>query len=145
MKDKKQNKKPNKEQEYLNNWKKAQADLENFQKEVAKKMEEFAKFSSREIFSEMTGVMDNLDMARKYAKGNLKSGLDQVLGQFLGIMDKYGVKNIEVKPGDKFDPNLHEAVEGDGDTVQEIVRPGYTMHDRVLRPVRVKLDLVKQN
>jgi len=135
----KKTKKPNKEEEYLNNWKKAQADLENFQKESVKRMEEFGRYFSKDIFSEMVEVIDNLEMALQYAEGNLKAGLEQVLKQSKDLMEKYGVKKIEAKPGDKFDPHLHEAMEGTGDTIAEQVRPGYMIHERVLRPARVKI------
>ena len=135
----KKKKKENKEEEYLNNWKKAQADLENFQKEVANKMEDLGKYFSQDIFQEMTEVVDNLESAVQYAEGELKTGLDQVLKKSKGLMEKHGVKKIEVKAGDKFDPHLHEAMEGIGDTIAEQVRPGYMIHDRVLRPALVKV------
>ena len=52
-------------------------------------------------------------------------------------MKKYGVEKIVI--GDKFDPMLHEVVEGaEGDKIEE-VRAGYTMHGRVIRPTRVKI------
>lgn len=132
-------KKPNKEEEYLNNWKKAQADLENYQKEASKRMEDFARFANREVISEMVEVMDNLEEALKYAEGDIQKGLEQVIKKFDETLEKYGVKKIVVNAGDKFDPILHEAVEGMGEVVDKLVRGGYKIYDKVLRPSRVKV------
>ncbi len=132
-------KKPNKEEEYLNNWKRAQADLENYQKEVSKRMEDFARFANQEVIGEMIEVMDNLEMALQYAKGDIQKGLEQVIKRFNETLEKYNVKKIVVNVGDKFDPALHEAVEGTGEIVDKLVREGYKIYDKVLRPSRVKV------
>ena len=132
-------KKPNKEDEYLNNWKRAQADLENYQKEAAKRMEEFARFANREVIGEMIEVMDNLEMALQYAEGDIRKGLEQVIKKFDETLERYNVKKIVVNVGDKFDPVLHEAVEGTGEVVDKLVRGGYKIFDKILRPSRVKV------
>lgn len=133
------NKKLNKEDEYLNNWKRTQADLENYQKEVSKRMEDFARFANQEVIGEMIEVMDNLEAALQYAEGDIRKGLEQVIKRFDGTLEKYNVKRIVVNVGDKFDPILHEAVEGVGETVDKLVREGYKIYDKVLRPSRVKV------
>jgi len=134
----KKKKKSNKEEEYLNNWKRAQANLENYQKEASKRMEDFAKFANREIIGEMIEVTDNLDAALQYAEGDIRKGLEQVIKKFDETMERYGVKKIVVNAGDKFDPILHEAVEGAGEVIDKLVREGYKIYDKVLRPSRVK-------
>ncbi len=131
--------KPNKESEYLNNWKRTQADLENYQKEASKRMEDFARFANQEVIGEMIEVMDNLQEALKYAKGDIRKGLEQVIKRFDETLERYNVKKIVVNVGDKFDPVLHEAVEGAGEAVDKLVRGGYKIYDKVLRPSRVKV------
>ncbi len=135
----KKKKKPNKEEEYLNNWKKTQADLENYQKEAAKRMEDFARFANQEVIREMIEVMDNLEMALQYAEGDIRKGLEQVIKKFDETLEKYNVKKIVVNVGDKFDPVLHEAVEGTGEVIDKLVRGGYKIFDKILRPSRVKV------
>jgi molecular chaperone GrpE len=52
------------------------------------------------------------------------------------------LQRIEVKAGDTFDPHIHEAVEsveGAADTVIEVLDAGYKLHDKVVRPARVKV------
>ena len=132
-------KKPNKEEEYLNNWKRTQADLENYQKEASKRMEDFARFANQEVIGEMIEVMDNLEAALQYAEGDIRKGLEQVIKRFDETLERYNVKKIVVNVGDKFDPILHDAVEGTGEAIDKIVRGGYKIYDKVLRPSRVKV------
>lgn len=132
-------KKQNKEEEYLNNWKRAQADLENFRKDAAKAMEEFAKYANRTLAGEILEVLDDLETASLYAKDEVKEGLEQVIKRFHGILEKFDIRKIKVEVGDKLDPVLHEAVEGTGEVIEKIIRAGYKMYERVLRPVRVKV------
>ncbi len=124
----------NKEEEYLNNWKRAQADLINYKKDEGKRMEEFIKFANEDVILEVLDVMGNLELAAEHLKDE---GLKQVIKQFESLLKKYGVERIAV--GGKFDPNIHEAVDAiDEAKPLEEVRPGYTMHGRVIRPSRVK-------
>jgi len=134
-------------EEYLNNWKRERADFVNYKKDEVKRMAEFIKFGNDSLILELLDTMDDLYLAAKEIKN---SGLDQVINKFEDLLEKYGVEKITV--GDKFDPMMHEviAVEGDPvkffDTAQdngaskiEEVRAGYTMHGRVIRPMRVRL------
>lgn len=113
---------PTKEQEYLNNWKRAQADLINYKKEEIQRVEELIKFGSEGLILEILGILD---------------GLEMVSQQFKNLLQKYGVERIAVA-GQKFDPAVHEAVGEIADSKKLAeVRPGYTLHGRVIRPARV--------
>ncbi len=123
------------EEEYLNNWKRAQADFLNYKKEEMKRTEEILKYGNEAVIIDVVDVVGNLELAAAHLKDE---GLKQVLKQFDSVLKKYGVQRIAVA-GEQFDPALHEAV----DTIEEHkplveVRPGYTMHGRVIRPSRVK-------
>ena len=79
-------------------------------------------------------VLDDLYLAGKELKNE---GLNQVIKKFEEMLKKYGVEKIEI--GGKFDPMSQEVVEGtEGDNIEE-VRAGYTMHERVIRPARVRI------
>lgn len=139
-------------EEYLNNWKRERADFINYKKDDGKRMEEFVKFANGGLILELLDAMDDLYLAVKqvYPVKSKKAGtatqlfdgvkdigLDQIIRKFESLLKKYGVEKIKI--GDKFDPMYHEIVEGaKGDKIEE-VRAGFTMHGRVIRPVRVKI------
>src|SRR3989344_8148303 len=123
-----------KEQEYLDSWKRAQADLINYKKDEGKRMEEFIKFANEDVILEVLDVVGNLELAAEHVKDE---GLKQVLKQFDSLFKKYSVERIAVV-GQTFDPAVHEAVEAivDDSKIAE-ARAGYTMHGRVIRPARI--------
>jgi molecular chaperone GrpE len=135
-----------KAEEYLNNWKRERADFLNYKKDEAKRIEAFVQFANEDLVLEMMEVMDTLEMALNMFPGKKEdpknkewlSGLESIMKQAQELFKKYGVEKIEV--GKTFDPNLHEAVETEpgGDKMVQ-VRSGYTMHDKVIRPARVKI------
>ena len=151
-------------EEYLNNWKRERADFVNYKKDEGKRMEEFVKFANESLILELLDVVDDLYLAAKQVNpvksgetgtagqlfdGVKNTGLEQVIKKFEDLLKKYGVEKIKVgdpvksPDGDngarKFDPMLHEIVEGtEGEKIEE-VRGGYTMHGRVIRPTRVKI------
>src|SRR3989338_6406441 len=123
--------------EYLNGWKRAQADFVNYKKDETKRLVEFLKFGNERLILEIIEVLDDLDNAAKEIKN---PGLDQVIKKFQELLKKYSVERIGVA-GKKFDPLVHEAVstEPDGAKMEE-VRAGYMMQDKVIRPARVRID-----
>lgn len=132
-------------EEYLNNWKRERADFINYKKDEGKRMEEFLKFSTEGIITELADVIDEIEVARKNLPDSRElkewtAGFDGSLEKLDKFMKKFGVEKIKVQ-GEKFDPLLHEAVEvqyKDGENMQEI-RPGYTMHGKVIRSARVRI------
>lgn len=153
-------------EEYLNNWKRERADFVNYKKDEMKRMEEFLKFSTEGMVMELIDVLDGVGVARNNLPNSeeLKEwteGFDSSLDKIDKFLKKFGVEKIKVA-GSSFDPLLHEAVvvssdpssealakeealsEGqkvqdkDGQKIEEI-RPGYTMHGKVIQPARVRI------
>ncbi len=133
-----------KEQEYLNNWKRAQADFENYKKDEKRRMENAMKFGKETLIHDFLEVKDDLEKALESAGPDgigHREGIAMTLKKFNDVLERYGVQRIKTD-GEKFDPEVHEAVqvtqaEGPpGHVVQEI-RAGYTMHGKVIRPARV--------
>src|SRR3989344_3478557 len=132
-------------EEYLNNWKRERADILNYKKDEAKRMEEFVRFANEDLLMETIETLDDLEKAAKEINNE---GLNQVLKKFQDLLEKYGTERIKVK-GEKFDPTLHEAVTTEAQNESENtenkeekleeVRAGYIMHGKVIRPARVKL------
>lgn len=141
-----------KAQEYLDGWKRAQADFINFKKDEIKRLQEFLKFANEGLVMEVIDALDNLDNAIYHMPGavlkNAPEWAEGVKGThkiFQELLKKYGVEKIKTD-GEKFNPLYHEAVadESNGDKknehiISEELRSGYTLNGKVIRPARVKV------
>ncbi|MDP2647802.1 MAG: nucleotide exchange factor GrpE [Candidatus Yanofskybacteria bacterium] len=140
-----------KAQEYLNGWKRAQADLANYKKEEAERVENVVKFGNENIILKILDLYDDLDRALSHASPEIEKmhgpwlkGMQQVAKNFENLLKKHGVEKINTE-GQSFDPDVHEAVnqdaesKEDGEKVLEEYRSGYAMHGKVIRPARVKI------
>lgn len=134
--------------EYLNGWKRAKADLVNFQKDETKRLEEVVKFANKEFLKDLIVVLDSFDLAinslgESSATGGDK-GFQMIRIQLADVLKKHGLEAIKVEPGMPFDPERHEAlleIESDqpSGTIAEEIEKGYTLNGRVVRPARVKI------
>jgi len=137
----------------------AAADFENAKKRNAREKEDFIKFSQERILREILPVLDNFERAVGHAtmasasasayedlRQNLMtviSGVERVQKQLVDILKMHGLKRIETA-GQIFDPHFHEAVahvpeEGKEDQIVDELEPGYMLHDRLLRPAKVRV------
>lgn len=134
--------------EYLDQLQRVQADFENYRKRAIKEKEEFRKYVLEGFLYQLLDIADNIQRAidaagKNHSYESLTNGINIVEKQFLELIKSQGVKPLDVKPGDKFDPHLHHAVgHEESDTVQtdhiiKIMQPGYTIGDRILRPAMV--------
>lgn len=110
--------------ELENQLKRALADYDNLKKRLEKERGEIVKFANEVLLLKVLGIIDGLELA---------------LGQFWQLLREEEVEEIKVKPGDKFNPEVMEAVGGEGEEVEQILSRGYKLHNRVIRPARVKL------
>ncbi len=137
-------------EEYLNGWKRAKADLLNYQKDEAKRFEEIVKFGYVGVIKELLVVLDSFDLALRGMGEKQDQGFVMIQGQLLEIVEKFGVEKIACNIGGAFDPALNEAIEEieselpQGFIVEE-VSSGYTMQGRVLRPTKVKIAKEKES
>lgn len=120
------------------------AEYDNYRKRTAKeKLEAYGDAAAKTI-TEMLAVIDNFDraMAAECTDANFKNGMQMILNQYLEILKKLGVSEIEAD-GKEFDPRFHNAVnqiedENFGEnTVAQVFQKGYIMGDRVLRHAMV--------
>ena len=140
-----------KAEEYLAGWQRAKADFINGRRDAEKEREATAKFANERMTREVLDVVDGLEMALASMKNDPRAeGLNSIYRRLLQILRGYGVSPIEAK-GVKFNPAEHESVveEGVSDEVQDQVvleelQKGYTMHDKVIRPARVKIGYYKK-
>lgn len=128
-------------------WMRAVADLENFKKRSTREREDYCKYASEELLREMLPVVDNLQRALNHTgdherKEALREGIQMTLKQFLSVMEKFGVAQIQAL-NEPFDPSRHEAVmqvesqDHQPNTVVQELERGYLLHDRLLRPAKV--------
>lgn len=123
------------------------AEMDNYRKRMSKELEESRKFSNQRLLMELLPVLDNfgmgMQMAEKEQGSMLYQGMAMVQGQLSEFFNGQGVKSVAVEPGGDFDPNFHEAVSQEETTEQEegkvlrVVRMGYFIGDRLLRPANV--------
>lgn len=124
------------------------AEYVNARKRLLQAAEVEKKYLAEPIAKDLLGALDNLDRALDAAKkagdtGPLAVGVSATATQFLDVLRRHGVNKIEIKPGDPFDPNRHEAVmqqpaEGiESGHIAIVLQQGFLLHDRVLRPATV--------
>ena len=134
--------------EYLAMAQRVQADFENYRKRNESVRADAYAEGRKDVAALMLPVLDNLERAVEAAAGTgdeaLKNGVELVLRQMTDIYQKLDVTPIDRK-GEKFDPNLENAVlqdteeEGEPGTVCQVLQKGYRMGDKVLRHAMVKV------
>lgn len=137
--------------EELGMWKdkaiRAVADLENFRKRMAREKTDAIRFGNQSLLLSLLPVIDNFNMGMMAAEQDSGSmifmGMQMVKKQMEDFLTDQGVSTLEIKKGDAFDPNLHEAMcQEENEEVEEgkvirVMRKGYMMGDRLLRPANV--------
>jgi molecular chaperone GrpE len=123
------------------------ADFENYQKRVRREREEERRYQPGPLALDLLPVLDDLERATAAAKraedtGPLAQGVELVRTMFLDVLRRHEITPLNAL-GQKFDPNLHhalatKAVPGQpANTVVEVVKEGYRIHERLLRPAEV--------
>jgi molecular chaperone GrpE len=126
------------------------ADMENFRKRTVREKDELRQYAAAKVLEDLIPVLDNLALglaAARTPSAELKSlvgGVEMVLTQAKSALAQHGLK--EINPlGQPFDPNQHESIslmpsatvpEG---AVATVVRTGYSLNGRLLRPASVVL------
>ncbi|MGC8617159.1 MAG: nucleotide exchange factor GrpE [Thermoplasmata archaeon] len=111
------------------------ADLDNFQKRISEESMKLSKYASERIIRELLPVLDSLENVKDEGTLAIKRQIEQIL-------QKEGL--VAIDDNSKFDPNRHEAIGvedgGEANTIKKIVRRGYAIGDRVIRPELVILN-----
>lgn len=116
------------------------AEYDNFRKRsIQEKLNAFSDATAKAAL-EVISVIDNFEraMAADCTDENYKKGVEMIYGQFLEVIKKLGVEEIDAL-GKEFDPNLHNAVsqvedESFGEnTVSQVYQKGYKLGDKVIR------------
>jgi molecular chaperone GrpE len=151
-----QNKKKDKAVHDLENkLKTALSDYQNLKRDLDKRLDFEEVMIRKSVLRELISLSDDIDMALEQmnpsvseesgasqnADEGLRSGMTHILSKFYKIIENIGGEVIEVKVGDIFDSEKHEAIstttEGKPGTVANVVQNGYKLGDVVVRPTRV--------
>ncbi len=123
------------------------ADFDNFKKRTSREFENLIKFANQDLILKLTDTLDNFERALDSARNStdfdsFHQGVELIYTHLKEILAKEGLKEIKTK-GEKFDPNLHEAISqvesdeyAEGVIVQEISK-GYILKDRVIKAPKV--------
>ncbi|MBI2448297.1 nucleotide exchange factor GrpE [Candidatus Microgenomates bacterium] len=135
-------------EEYLNGWKRAMADLDNYKKQVGKEKEMVVQFLKVNSVSGMLPIVANFEKAigaipTEQKESEWTKGIVAIKIQLDELLKKEGLEKM-ITVGQKFDPNLHEALleeesEGEEGMILEEFEPGYRIGERVVKYPRVKV------
>jgi molecular chaperone GrpE len=134
--------------EYLDHLRRLQADFDNFRKRTLKQQTNAVELAAQPVVVRLLEVLDDFELALMAAEQQpdfekFRKGVELVYAKLADVLRAEGVKRIDAE-GAPFDPELHEALmqtgEGDGElVVADVLRPGYTLKGRVLRPAGVRV------
>ncbi len=124
-----------------------QKEIEYLKERYRRDLEEQRKYCYEKFAYDLLEIMDNFERALEFARKSqdvksLVLGVEMIYSEMKKIFEKYGIKEIQIE-GKEFDPYVAEAVERvetkdvPPNTVIKVIRKGYFIHDKVLRPARV--------
>lgn len=137
-------------EEQKDGWLRARADLENYRKRVQRDAARSYQDAMTSILKIFLNVADDLERALRnkpevQVAEKWVDGIELIHQKLLNQMKNQGVERLDVKPGDEFDPNIHEAItQEDSPDFEEgqiidVVQPGYKIADRIIRPAMVRV------
>ncbi|MBN2551578.1 MAG: nucleotide exchange factor GrpE [Spirochaetales bacterium] len=126
------------------------AEFENFRKRLYRDKEESIKFANAAVLSDIVPIIDDFERAIQSAAESkdfdaFHTGVSMIEKQMVSMLERnWGLKRFSAN-GEPFDPEKHEAIaveetdQHDSEIVLEDYQKGYLLHDRVLRPAKVKV------
>ena len=137
-----------KQVDYLEEWKGERAGFLNYKKDEAERIEKSIKFCNEKFLLEVLDILDNIYLAEEKLPEELEDsdwvvGVLKIKEQILEFLKSNCVEEIDCL-NKEFDPNFHEAIEmvdskSKSNYVIEEINKGYILHDKVIRPSRVKI------
>lgn len=137
--------------EFREQYLRARAEAENTRRRADADVANARKFAIERFARELLTVKDSLDLAQQTdvagnesaAVGKILEGLGLTLRQLDGVFEQFAIREIEPQPGDKFDPQLHQAMTMQpSDTIEpnhvlSVIQKGFSLQERLLRPAMV--------
>ena len=131
-------------------WQRTQADFDNYRKRIESERQGWSAQVQLELIEKLLPILDNFELAIAHVPQQEKSsnwivGILHIQKQFENMLRDIGVEKIEIKIGDEFNPNLHEAIAAQPspnlkhNQISKIVATGYRQEDKIIRPVKVEV------
>jgi molecular chaperone GrpE len=132
--------------EYKDGWQRSVAEFQNYRRRLEAEKAETYQSAVGGIIKRYLPVLDDMERAMQARPANLAwaDGVELICRKLQSILEVEGLKRIEAE-GQKFDPNIHEAIAQEpidgmeSGTVVAVVRNGYMLGDRVIRPAMVRV------
>jgi len=133
-------------QEYFEGWQRERADFQNYKKRIERDQISLKGFITAEIIKKYLVIIDDLELALKNRPTSTDcqgwvDGIGLVYQKLYSILEGEGVELIPVEG--EFNPNIHEAIsqiehpELESGKIVEVMRQGYKISERVIRPALV--------
>lgn len=124
------------------------AELENMRRRVLKEKNELIQYANQSLFLKLLPLMDDFENAIKAGKtsedfNSLLQGIEMIYNKAVKIFEESGVKKLDIKEGDPFNVEYHDAIlKMPSETIEEdgilnVAENGYMYHDKVLRHAKV--------
>jgi molecular chaperone GrpE len=124
------------------------AEFENYKKRTSKEKMEFFTYANQDMMVSMLGVLDDFERAiKEIAKNGNESdlqGVELIYNKFKNKLTEKGLKIMEVRAGDSFNVDFHEAItqipspsEDLKGKIVDVIETGYTLGDKVIRFAKV--------
>ncbi|MGI3169767.1 nucleotide exchange factor GrpE [Pseudooceanicola sp. C21-150M6] len=138
-------------------WMRAMADAENARKRADKQRREAELYGGAKLARDLLPVYDNMKRALEAAgerteeTAALLEGVELTMRELVNTLKKHGIEPVTPEVGDKFDPNLHEAMfeaPVPGTKAGEIIQvsaEGFMLGERLLRPAQVGVSSMPAN
>ena len=134
--------------EYLDHLRRLQAEFDNYRKRVLKEQTEAVERAAVPVIQRLLEVLDDFELALMAASekpdfDRFLHGVELVYAKLADSLKAEGLERIHAE-GRPFDPEQHEALmqtgEGEHLVVADVLRPGYTLRGRVIRPAGVRVN-----
>lgn len=131
-------------------WQRTQADFDNYKKKTEQDKINWVLSAKEETLFEILPVLDNLCFAFKHKPLELKdnswvTGLDHISNQIDDKLREQNIERISPEVNEHFNPAFHEALTTEerkgtkSGRIIELIRPGYKIGEKVVRPAQVKV------
>jgi molecular chaperone GrpE len=134
--------------EFLTGLQRERAEFSNYRRRTGEEREAMLGLAGEDLIRKVLAIADDFDLAIENRPAELAGhawieGVTAIDRKLRSLLESEGVRPVEAEPGRRFDPREHEAIvtvpgtgRGEGEIV-EVVRRGYKLRDRVLRPALV--------
>ncbi len=124
--------------------KRQQAELVNLQNRFEVQKKNLLLYATENIIMDILPILDNFKRSTEHLpkeldENNWAKGINLIEKQLEEMLKQNGLEIIETKIGDPFDPNIHDAIEGENHIISEVVLDGYKLNSKVIRPAKVKV------